>query len=255
MIHHLLKLVTGGQTATVGINGAPILIDPTGAGLNATMPANPWLKPKENSLSIYLTMPPATNARLPEVFVRAQVFSVKADSPEGDPDTFLANFERNAGDPSPLPVIREIAFVVSNPPPSRLWSEAEKVSELSPADKLQLTTLIQKFAEAIGTRNLDAISALLAYKTRDSALSNGQDPDRMRQVIRDQYANRMFTETSLQIEGDQGNELEFKLIAGGQVVWLFRSLSKPALVVHSANKRFTLPVMAAKIGGSWKIVR
>jgi len=256
MTHHLLKLFTGGLTAAVGINGAPILIDPIGIGLSGTMPANPWLKPKENTLSIFLARPlTAPDVKLPEIEVQAEVFTVKSNSPLGEPDIILARYERNARDPVPLPVSREIAFVITAPPPTNLWAEAARITQLSAGDQIHLRTLVQKFADALQRRNLDGLSALLDYKTKDCALANGQDPDEMRQVIRKLYAEGMFTEPSFKVEGAQANALTFKLIAGGQVVWMFQSLSTPALVVRSQTARYTLPVFAAKIGGSWRIVR
>ncbi len=256
MIHHLLKLVTGGLTASAGINGAPLLIDSTGIGLNGTMPANPWLKPTGNTLSISLARPPATpNVNLAEVQVRAEVYTVQSGSRTMEPETWLARFAWHAGDPAPLPVTREIAFEIAAPPPTSLWAEAARVNDLSATDQQQLRTLMQKLAGAILSRDLDGISVLLDYKTMDCALANGQDPDRMRQVIRELYTTDMFSEPSLRVEGAGANELEFKLVAGGQAVWVFQGPGKPALVVVSPNKRFGLTVFAAKTAGAWRIVR
>jgi ketosteroid isomerase-like protein len=254
--HHLLKILTGGLTATAGINGAPLLIDPTGIGLNGSMPANPWLKPGENTLSIFLSPPLTTSGVVPpEIQFHAQVYSIKINSLMNEPDQFLARFDREARDPVPLPVAREIPFVVKEAPPTKLWAEATVIKELSTADKQQLRALVQKFAEAIQSRDLDAISAVLDYKTKDCALANGQDPAHMHEMIRKLYKEGMLSEPSFRIEGAQGNVLSFKLIAGGQAVWLFQSLSAPALVVRSQAARYTLMVFAAKIGGAWRIVR
>ena len=224
MTHHLLKLITSGLTATVGLNGAPILIDPNGIGLNATFPVNPWLKPKENTLSIFLALPlPAPEVKLPEIDVYAELYSVKPNSPQGEPDVYLARFERNAKDFTPLPVAREIPFVVTAPPPSNLWTEAARINGLSGSDQQQLRTLVQKFADALQRRDLDAISTLLEYKTKDCALANSQDPEEMRQVIRELYTDEMFTQPSYRVEGAQGNGLVFKLVAGGQMVWMSKA--------------------------------
>jgi hypothetical protein len=248
-------------TTLVGINGAPLLVDPTGVGLNGTRPANPWLKPKGNTLSVSLAKPPPTVAvilspvALPAVQFHAQVHTVIPDSPTNEIDRILATFDWAAANPVPLPVNREIAFEITAPPPTKLWAEATPVTGLSTADKQQLRTLVQKHAEAIESRNLDGLSALLDYKTKDCALANGQDPERMRQVTRQQYTQEMFSEPSFKVEGAEADALEFRLVAGGQVVWMFQSLAKPALVVLSPNKRFTLPIYAAMIGGAWRIVR
>lgn len=237
------------------------MVDPTGGGLNGARPANPWLKPKGNTLSISLTKAPPTQSAIrqpptpPAIQIHAQVYTVIPDSPTNEIDRILATFERSAGDRTPLPVVREIAFEIVATPPTKLWAEAAPVKGLSPSDTQQLRTLVQKHAEAIEKRNLDALSALLDYKTKDCALANGQDPERMRQVTRQQYTHEMFSEPSLRVEGAAADALEFRLVAGGQVVWIFQSLVKPALVVLSPNKRFTLPIYAAMIGGAWRIVR
>jgi hypothetical protein len=261
MIHHLLKVSTGALTAIVGINDAPLVVDASGAGLAGARPANPWLKPMGNKLTVFLDNAPAPRSRgpapttQPAAQVRAQVYTLIPDSPTNQPDRLLATFERNAGDPGPLPVTREIPFEIAAPPPTKLWADAAAVATLSDADKQKLRTLVQKHAEAIERRDLDSLSAMLEYKTTDCALANGQEPDHMAMVTRQQYIREMFSESSFKVEGAQGNELEFKLIAGGQVVWMYQNLDKPALVVVSPNKRFTLPIYAALIAGTWRIVR
>ena len=261
MIYHLLKLNTAGLTTAAGINGAPLLIDPTGFGLGAGTSINSWLKPSVNKLTISLAKPPPPGPsvllpppEMPAVRVRAQVYTVKPGSSTNEPDRTLAKFDRVANDTDPLPLEREVAFIVEVPPPTKLWNDAVQLDGISPADKQQLKALVQKHAEAIITRNVDGLSTLLDYKTTDCALADGQDPVAMRRVIQNQYRDAMFAEPSLKTDA-QLDHLNFKLVAGGQVVWVFRSLAKPALVVTSPTKRFTLPIYAAMIGGAWRIVR
>lgn len=261
MIHHLLKLSTAGLTAIFGVNGAPLLVDSTGAGLRSAWPVNPWLKPRGNALTIYLAKPSAAPSviipppDLPEVDVHAQLFTVAPNLPTNEIDRMLATFDRTAADPTPLPVNRAIAFDITAPPPTELWKDAEPIKELANADRDQLRMLVQKHADAIQARNLDDLSALLEYRTKDCALANGQEPEHMREVIRRQYTQEMFSQPSLQIDGALADKLTFRLIAGGQVVWMYQSLAKPALVVNSPTTQFTLQIYAAKIRGIWRIVR
>ena len=261
MTYHLLKLNTAGLTTIAGVNGAPLLVDPSGFGLGGGTGVNPWLKPGINKLTISLAKPPPPGPSIllppppmPPIRVRAQVYTVKANSSDNEPDKILAKFERTANDADPLPLEREIAFAVEDPPPVRLWNDAAQMDGISPADKQQLKALVQKHADAIITRNVDGLVALLDYKTTDSALAEGQDPGAARRVIQNQYRDAMFSEPKLNTDV-QLDQLNFKLIVGGQVVWIFRSLAKPALVVTSPTKRFTLPIYAAMIRGTWRIVR
>ena len=219
---------------------------------------NAWLKPLRNTLTVSLAQPsPAPVVILPPVplpapDVHAELYTLKPNSRTNERDQLLAKFARVANDL--LPFSGGIPFNVTDPPPTRLWAEAVPLDGLSSADKNQLQALVLKHTQAIAARDLDAVSALLAYKTRDCALADGQDPDEMMQVIRKQYANVIFSEPSLTID-TQINLLEFKLVAGGQVVWIFQSLEKPALVLKSPTKRFTISLFAARIGDTWRIVR
>jgi hypothetical protein len=256
MIHHLLKLVSGGLITVAGINGAPLMIEPSGRSLGGARSINPWLKPRGNTLTIYLAQPPvARNVTLPPAQARAEVYSLVPDSPTNARAATLAKFERKTGDPTPLPVSREIPFEITVPPPAKLWAEAEKLTGLLSADKQQMKALVQKLAEGIDRRSLDDLLPLLDYKIKDCALAEGQTPEEMKQSTRELYSGQMFAEPSLKVDAAQVNNLEFKLIAGGQVVWIFQSLSKPALVVESPNNRFTFTVFAARIDHVWRIVR
>jgi hypothetical protein len=247
--------MTAGLTAAVGLNGAPLIYEPAGLTVGGARPANPWLKPRGNVLNVSLARPPATNPPPPAARFRAEVYSVQPGSATNERDTTLVKFEWKAGDPAPLPVNRELPFEVTAPPPCKLWAEAAMLNEITTADKQAMRAIIQKHADAIDRRDLDDLSALLEYKNTDCALANGQDPEEMRRVTRELYTKEMFTERSLTVDGGSAKELQFKIIAGGQVVWLYQSLSKPALVVESPQKQFTLPVFTAKIAGAWRIVR
>lgn len=261
MTHHLLKFHGAGLTAIAGINGAPLLVDASGRGVYGAAPANPWLKPSGNAVTIHLAKTAAgTSAVLPPVApspvdIRIEFYSVVPGSPTNDVQQMLATFRRTADDTTVLPVQRAIPVQIADVPPASLWSQAAPIRELSATDIAQLTALVEQHIRAIETRNVDAVSALLEYKTTDCALAEGQDPALMRQVIRRQYAQEMFSERSLKITSPPPGKLSFQLVAAKQVVWIYHSLAVPAITVESPEKRFGIELFASKIAGAWRIVR
>ena len=261
MTYHLLKLDTSGLAAVVGINGAPLFIEPAGMALGGGTEINAWLKPGGNVLSISLSATPIKRSILlprPEPLparVRAEVYTVLPGSQTNQPDRMLATFERRAGDLSPLPLKRDIPFEVTAAPPTHLWSDAAPLSGLTTSDEQQLRAVVQQLADAIGARDLNAISALLDYKTKDYARAGGHTAEAADGVVRQLYAGDMFSQRPLTITSPPPQGLRFERVAGGQVVWLHHGLNAPALVVESPTVRFTLPLFAAKIAGHWLIVR
>jgi hypothetical protein len=261
MIFYLLNLYTSGLSAVVGINGAPIFVEPAGMALGGGAEINAWLKPEGNVLSISLSATPILPSPilpppkpLPINF-KAEVYSVLPGSQTNQPDQMLATFERRLGDLPPLPLKRQIPFKVPAVPPTHLWADAAPITQLTAADQTQLRSLVQKLADAIRSRDISAISALLDYKTRDYARAGGHSAESAEQVLRQQYSQTMFSQRPLTITSPSPYALRFDLIAGGQVVWMYHSLTEPALVVESPATRFTLPIYAAKVGGAWRIVR
>jgi hypothetical protein len=258
MIHHFLQFTTMGLLSSAGINGAPLRRDPTGVGLNTTVPINPWLRRGPNTLSLFASRPlprGEDQPPLPPAYYRATAYAAKPDSPSGEPDREHAKFERPEGDEGPLPLIRELPFVLREAPPSRLWDEAETLKELQEADRVRLRGLVQEFASALQARDLARTMALLQYKTEDTARANHQDAGRLDASIRRQYTTLIFAQPDLAIQSGTPEELDIRAVAGGQVMWLSRGFATPAVVGVSKDYRFTFELFAAKVGGDWRIVR
>ena len=256
MIHRFLKFLTEGFVVTAGLNDAPLGVDLTGAGLSTVLEANPWLRLGTNTLTILLTAPPEKpGAEKKDPYTRAVVYTEDPDDPTNENHLVLARFERGATDVLPLPVVRAIPFEVPDPPPCLLWKEADVVDELSDRDQGALKALIREFENAILARDVDRIDALLDYKSIDVALANNLHPPAMKQTIRRQYQEMMFSQRDLRIEARDTPDLVMKLICQKQVVWISRHLTDPAMTVDAPDREFKIPVYAARFKGAWCIVR
>ncbi len=257
MTHHALRLTSKSAISIVGIDEAPLLIDPTGEGLTTITPINPWLREGINQLTIFLGEKPLIDGTPPPapVFASAKVYTIKPDSDTSDVDRELAHFEISEQENPVLPLIRVIPFKVSEPPPVKLWLQAKAQDAVTEEAKRAILAILHEFQDAVEKREVEPILRILDFKTTDSALANAQDAARMRKVIESQYLKIMFPKKDLKVLRLPDDLLNFKLICRKQIVWLFHDLKNPAFVAKAENARFTIPLFFAQLGNGWQVVR
>lgn len=257
MTHHVLRITSKAAIAIAGINDAPIVIDGKGEGITTMSPVNPWLRKGTNHLTIFLGEKPVVegDSEPPPVYAGISVYTVKPDSDTSDVDRMLASFEQPEEPQPALPLIRRIPFNVDEEPACNLWKEADEIKEVTAKDKADILGLMDDFARRIRTSDAEGCVSLLAYKIRDCALANGQDPASMRNVIKGQFEKFIFARDNIKVVLPDEVAVQFRPVCGDKVVWVFAGLTEPALVVTATNAKFTFPIFVSRIGGAWTIVR
>lgn len=239
----------------MGVNGIPILSDPAGEGRRAIYPINEWLKPGENTITLYAAWPeekpfvPATGR------VSLRVFESKPAAPSPAPGV-VCGASRWPLPPAPevYPFQAAVPFTVTAAPPTQLWQEAEVVEELEPADRQAILALVERLRLALMRSDFEAAITLLAYRYDDLARANNGDPDRLRQIAVKQYT-RMMAEPLPRSTALADEEVLLTLAAAGQVVHVGRPQGKDAILLSTEDSEYAIPVYAARITGRWRLVR
>lgn len=257
MTHHVLRITSKAAIAIAGINDAPVVIDGKAEGITTMSPVNPWLRKGVNHLTIFLGEKPLVegNPAPPPVYAGISVYTAKPDSDTSDVDRMLATFEQQEEPQPTLPLIRRIPFNVDDEPPCNLWKDAEEIKEISDRDKSDILGVMDDFARRIRASDSEGCVTSLAYKIKDCALANGQDPASMRNVIKGQFEKFIFAREDIKVILPAEGLAQYRPVCGGKVVWVFAGLTDPALVVTATNAKFTFPIFVAKIGGKWTLVR
>jgi hypothetical protein len=251
-VYYVLHIEGRRLPAEVLVNEVPIeRVEPDSVA-TATTQVNMWILPGRNRLRVRGRAAPGTDpgaARL-VVWLRRQQASLDGDG--GGSDRNVARIEWRPSDPRAF-FDESSEFLADPAPPSELWRRARPVN-LDGDTRDAVTRLALSLEQALASRDRQAISALLDFKTADIARTVYRSPADARAAQRESLdlllEDRSFVVTRL----DPGS-VDFDLAAGGRLVRLTRA-GLPALQgQRSQGGRFLLPLYASKVGGTWVIAR
>ena len=185
----ILDVKSTGIGARIGLDRAPLATDYNGAGQKIARQVNEWILPKGNQLTIFLYAPPGFTVKPEKVAVSASVYINAPGQDTPTPGRVLATFTWPiSAVPQHYPFISAIPIAIPDPPPANLWSEAEKIEELSPADRETILKRIDAFrGMLVPYTSGQALYDLTKYKFDDLARANGGSLDRQRETAVRQY--------------------------------------------------------------------
>lgn len=176
-------------TVTAGVNRARLLTDLTGEGLRTIYPVNPWIKPKENQLTAFLSWPEDKPHAPGLGTVKVRLFLADPNKPFPSPLKVLAEFSWPA-----LPKIAEeypytmtVPFLVDEAPPCTLWRDAEAVPRLEPADREAIIGQAEMLRLALTGGDAARAAEIARYKHEDDARSHGHRPEAAAEEAVEQY--------------------------------------------------------------------
>jgi hypothetical protein len=208
---------------------------------------NVWVQPGENRLDIKSR---AGHGRGPEHGLRVRVGRQRADAP-GRKD-LLADL--NVQLPQPDAAFAEAGVFRADPaPPAELWAKARPLT-LDAATRTEAARLVRALERALYRRNVVETAALLEWKTLDTARAGFQDPALAR-AAQQESLEALFADPGYIVDHFTPELLEFELAGGGRLVRINRPGGPAVQVRLSQGGRYRLPVLAANIGGTFRIVR
>ena len=256
--------------ARVGINGVPLAVDMRGEGQQLTRGINEWILPEEkdrgkqkkefrNHLSVFLFWPAGKEFVKGTASVKASVYIADPDPTSSRPGRIIAEFNWPSNNlPEAYPYTMQIPLAIPEAPPTRLWSEAARINELSDADKGEILQLVERFRSVlVPMQNPADAYALTRYKFEDQARATGADPVKSERIARAQYG--IFRQLTKPITKPLApSRAIFEIVAGGQVVLVTDGPENEAIVVHEEadpDTKYAVDVFVSKIDGHWQIVR
>jgi len=294
MDYYFLKIKSKNIASISGINDVPLVRDALGEGVTTLCPINEWILPTGNIVSFDISTSmlhtggsPATT--LGENDSPDTQNSLHPDNePEFNATVFLADPDKNIPEPIeiifdyswpgdaedntlPLSIKAPIDIYCGRPPlPVTLWKDAEQLTEITPSDKFSLVQLISQLQDILVASDGEGAFSMLAYRYADLARAMGHPPERIHDAVLEQYS-QMFginDKTALSINQTIS---KFELVAGSRVVYISRNARKitrdefndpdkelypqSAIIFDTPNGFLGIEIYAAKIKGSWMIVR
>lgn len=250
---YLLRITTLGVGCVAGLNDVPLYEDLEGKGLSSMRGINEWITGGDDALTVYVFWPPAKPYEPGEAHVEVRLWFGEID--EEPPSGPLATFRWPAPDtPEGYPFVFRKRFVVSHPPPTKLWKEAESIDRLDDSDRSAIWTLLTQFRGAIERRDVGTMYDTTAYKFEDRALADGFDPQDARDAARQLYGE-MVAGDGLEVAAISQSSLVLDPVAGGRARRVTRGPGRKAIELRDQRSRKRIDVYVAKIGGVWRIVR
>ena len=255
-LFYVLEVKTQGASASIGLNGVPLLVDRDGAGLETARAFNQWIKPGENVMHLFVNWPPDKNFEEGVASTEARLFTPPPGASGAPaPGVVLGQLAWPLpGAPERYPGRLETKFEVEEAPPVRLWSEAERVEEIERVDHRAMVDIVNEISERIKTGNPRGAYELLAYKFRDEELAEGKPPGTFQDVVVRQFGV-VSQESGLSYEPITVEQSHVRLLADGHVALLERIPPSDAFVMTAGGGRFRFATYFAKIDGSWTLVR
>lgn len=257
---YILDVESTGALARIGVNGAPLALDATGEGQVITRQINEWIMPKDNALSVFLQWPPGKEYKSGVATAKAVVYRNDPGSPTAKPapEGNLAQFGWPARLlPEVYPFPFNVPFVVHDPPPALLWTQAEEIKELSAQDKTDIVALVAQLRAAILAGKPQDALALCQYKFDDVARANGGDLTRARQNAAVQLGVLCRLKEPASPVFDLRRAV-FQIACKNKVVCVTSGPADEPIVLREKDNTtsvFAIDVFVSRIKGVWTIVR
>lgn len=248
---YYLKVHLENAIAEINLNDSPIIKNPDTEGLVTTEPVNLWLKKDINELS-FVIYPDTDNASYsPRLTASLFLHDNKQDFPT--PIKTLAEIEFTDEFENTKPATKTTTFKINDIPNLNLWSDADKIDNLSSTDKQEMLELTNALQQAILTDSDKAIQ-LQKYKINEDAIADAKTFERLSQAAKENY-EWLRSQDSLKAHKISNDQLEYRICGDGYLVNLVRKDNSDALIIESESMYFEVPLFFAKINGNWVIAR
>lgn len=253
---YYLEIKTFGLVAEVDVNQVTLVGDETGEGLRTTRTVGEWIRPGTNEIAGRLQWPEGVREG-GDSDAQIQVQFCLADPSGGfGPATVLAEFSWSAAESEAgtLPEMWCQKFEISDAPELRLWSEAQRIVELTSEDKNNIVALVESYRLALIEGRSEDAYQLSAIKYEDEAQANGNDLAESREVALEQLG---WLDSQSGVESDPVclDTAEFVLCGDQLVVQVARPLSPDAFEVRVDAMNASVRAYVARLGDAWAIVR
>ena len=219
-------------------------------------PVNEWLYPEGNRLTASVNWPPGESYQPGVGKLQARLFRGDPQAEVPEPGEVLGELSWPPPErPETYPHSLAVAVDVSDPPPTRLWREAEPIEVLTPADRAEMLAQAEALQQAVlAGRGADAYR-LSGYKFADDVRANGLDPATLQQAVTGQYEQLAKDLAPARSEPLTADLAVYTLVGDGRLVQLTRGTEEYAFAVVGAELGAMYELFFANLGGRWRIAR
>lgn len=240
-----LSLRARGVSIDAGVNDAPFLRVRNGRAASSRMPVDMWLTPEGNALTASISpLDGGADSPLVELML----------SPPGGalPPVVRLSWSTPRGSAfEPFRV--ELPFALRGTVETRLWRDVAEPVELDDAalDEARVTAL--HLRDAMAQRDLDAVMALVRYRTDETARAFGFDDDENASAVRRSFESLMLA-PGFELTPARREDLRVNPVAGERAFHVTRSDGRELIVTRGAPEQ-TMQVYVAPVAGIWRVVR
>lgn len=249
-----------GVASIFRINDATVVVDLDADGIGVVEPIDTWMKPGDNSLDVELRWPGGQDFVAGRADVEAELFLADSTSDSPRPGRVLARVQwpppGHLDQEDHYPLHLQYHFEISPPPPTRLWQEAERITQLGQLDRTQIFQRVADLRRALMTQQPNQAYDLLAYRYAEEARAEGKTEGQIRAAVLEGYS-KMYSFGHLDFEPVDEQSLILRPHADRQVVHVMREGYQFAFIAtHTPSDTcFGIPVFMARVRGEWIIVR
>ncbi len=243
-----LQIRMRGVCAEVGLQGAPLVRNPTGEARGVALPADLWLAPEGNLVTARVA-PGDDDSVAPSL----DVVLCAADEPERP--LFALRWAMRAGeDFEPFELALPVPGVI--PARTRLWSEAEAQPELDEAAMEGAREAGMEVWRAWQQKDVARLMALQAYRDDEVCRAMGFDRVEHGFAVTDELMSAV-SEASFALVPVERDEVRVTACAGDRVFHLARGDGGELIEAAASpgGSRWETQVYVAKIEGAWRVVR
>jgi hypothetical protein len=255
--YYRFSLTHHGFSVELRLNDVIIDTDPDGMFRNRSFVNNQYILDGKNTVKLTLGLPGAPPKLPQDLTLTCTVHELAADQlggPNFPAPLLLLQFPGNQVPTFPASITG--SFETKSPFGRWAWQDAERIDPVMPDDVLLCASLVKKTHTALTQKSLQTLLPLLSIKTAEMALAFYVPPEERRKD-QEQFFQQVFGDSQFAMERFETDDLEI-VPMGENRVFLVRHLGGiPALESKELSEGycFTLPIIASKIGGEWKVVR
>ena len=249
-----------GVASTVSVNDALVSVDLEADGVVVTDPVDTWIKAGENLLQVELRWPEGQPFVTGQAEAEATLFITDPGSDSPRPGRVLARIEwppaGHMEEEDNYPLRRQATFQTSPVPPTRLWQEAETVTQLGQWDRAEIFKRVTDLRQALMSEQPERAFDLLSYRYAEEARAEGKPEARIWAAVLEGYRD-MFSFGHLDHAPVDEQNLILRPLSDGKVVHVMREGYMDAILAlhRPSGTGFGIPVYMARIAGQWTIVR
>ncbi|MEZ4407950.1 MAG: hypothetical protein R3A52_15960 [Polyangiales bacterium] len=154
------------------------------------------------------------------------------------------------------PFTLSLPFIPPEAVETTLWSEGEVVDDLDDAALDGARALCAELVSAFARRDIDAVSALLDFRTREMAAAYEWDLDEHRAEVRETFQG-MMDDPGYALAPVDVATLRFTPCGDGRALHVSRADDGELIGIRSAgsDEEQTMQVYVGRFGDRWRIVR